>query len=80
MLESRAGQRKCGKSMPVKSSILPADTDSLDPARIPAIFKVPYTIASFEVVFVRLLVLLFLFYKETRKEMESNLRYCYAQP
>jgi hypothetical protein len=39
VLESRAGQRKCGKSMPAKSSILPAVTDSLDPARIPAIIK-----------------------------------------
>lgn len=57
MLESRAGQRKCGKSMPVKSSTLRADADSLDPARIPAIVKTPYTAASFEVVFVRLLVL-----------------------
>lgn len=46
MLESKAGQRKCGKSMPAKSSTLPADTDSLDPARIPAIVKLPYTTAS----------------------------------
>ena len=57
MLESKAGQRKCGKSKPAKSSILPAEADSLDPARIPAIITSAYTTASFQAVFVCLLVL-----------------------
>lgn len=76
MLESRAGQRKCGKSMPVKSSIFPADTDSLDPARMPAIVKVPYTTASFEGDFVRLMVLVSFPESKAQKErVESQILY-----